>query len=104
MDGGGPHGLPGALLDPMTMTDAELLDSVPANGDQMNTDLMKISMGGDENHTGSSNENENKMKNEISDPKAKVTKLEKQKHELEEKNDLNEDELTDLREQFGSMD
>ena len=104
---GGADGLKGALLNPMSMTDAELLDSVPmekSNGDQMNTDMKMKPVGGEENHTDAvKSDAAEKLTSEIKELKVTISKLEADNADLREETDLNEDELADLRDQFGHM-
>ena len=77
---GGADGLQGALLNPMSMTDAELLDSVPmekSNGDKMNADMKMKPVGGEENHTDA-------VKSEIKELKVTISKLEADNADLRE--------------------
>merc|ERR1711862_1044616 len=117
MDGGG---LNGSMMDPMTMSDAELLEppSVPPAVEQplaektsedvksnnsaelkvMEEKLKKVEM--DKARMATEIE---KQKSEILNLRDSATKLTKENADLNEKAELNEDELIDLREQFGEM-
>ena len=85
---GGADGLKGALLNPMSMTDAELLDSVPmekSNGDQMNTDMKMKPVGGEENHTDAvKSDAAEKLTSEIKELKVTISKLEADNADLRE--------------------
>merc|ERR1712025_1027691 len=109
MDGGG---LNGSMMDPMTMSDAELLEPPPvppaveqplaANNSAelkvMEEKLKKVEM--DKARMATEIE---KQKSEILNLRDSATKLTKENADLNEKAELNEDELIDLREQFGEM-
>merc|ERR1712112_437939 len=103
----GPIGSRGALLNPMSMTDAELLDSVPmekSNGDQMNADMKMKPVGGEENHTDAvKSDAAEKLTSEIKGLKVTISKLEADNSDLREETDLNKDEFADLRDLFGHM-
>merc|ERR1719494_701030 len=89
------------------MTDAELLDSGPtekSNGEQSPTELKMNQVGGESNHTDVvKSDIQEKMAGEVKELKTTIIKLEQLNADLKEKNDLNEDELADLRDQFGTM-
>lgn len=155
MDLGGLHGFNGSMLDPMRMTDAELLDNPEdedgdvVNGEELETNssvlqtpekLAVISQGSSKNngpgseakqdpkdrvevgnapHSGAQitaqveispearakNNVEMEAKNaEIRSLRETNEKMVLEIRELTDKVDLNEDELTDLREQFMAVD
>merc|ERR1712187_807986 len=117
MDGGG---LNGSMMDPMTMSDAELLEPPPVppaveqplaekNSEEVKSNnsaelkvmeekLKKVEM--DKARMATEIE---KQKSEILNLRDSATKLTKENADLNEKAELNEDELIDLREQFGEM-
>jgi len=141
MDLGGLHGFNGSLLDPMKMTDAELLDNGDDDDDVMSGVLMgtnssvletpeKMNLENKEiprnngSEGGLSDVNITEVAEMMSAPPAgggvdaeelqeKEADLQNLKdlnsaliesaRELKEKVDLNEDELQDLREQFGAV-
>ena len=95
---GGADGLKGALLNPMSMTDAELLDSVPmekSNGDQMNTDMKMKPVGGEENHTDAvKSDAAEKLTSEIKELKVTISKLEADNADLREELSLTNASMT----------
>lgn len=111
MDGGG---LNGSMMDPMKMSDAELLEAplIPEPTiEQVNTNIDnsgEIKMMQEKLKTVEQEKNnrvadiENKNK-EILSLREAATNLTKENASLNEKAELNEDELMDLREQFGEM-
>ena len=106
-------GLNGALLDPMSMTDAELLDvpSLPDIEETLGVDKLDdvASVLGQntvvpDNNKISELEQQNSEKDaQIGSLNAEVTSLKGQNAQLSEKIELYEDELTDLREQFTKL-
>merc|ERR1712203_1097410 len=107
-------GLNGSMMDPMRMSDAELLEppsaptaTVPAMGEKTSDEVKT-------NNSAEFKAMEEKVKSVEIDKERMVAEIEKQKSEIlslrdtatkltRENSDLNEDELTDLREQFGLM-
>merc|ERR1712142_1461207 len=117
MDGGG---LNGSMMDPMTMSDAELLEPPPVPPAVEQPVAEKISEEVKSNNSSELKVMEEKLKkvemdkarmateiekqkNEILNLRDSATKLTKENADLNEKAELNEDELIDLREQFGEM-
>ena len=138
-------GFNGSLLDPMKMTDAELLDNGDDDDDVMNGVLLgssssvlqtpdKLSLEGQDDVAPGSNGGEGQMEGkneamsvaisnainpgleqlrstaeleakevEIQTLRETNAKLIESGRELKDKLDLHEDELTDLREQFGAV-
>merc|ERR1712203_213954 len=113
-------GLNGSMMDPMRMSDAELLEppsaptaTVPAMGEKT-SDEVKTNNSAEfkamEEKVKSAQIDKEKMVTEIEKQKSEIlslrdtaTKLTRENADLNEKAELNEDELTDLREQFGLM-
>merc|ERR1712109_55045 len=107
MDSGG---LNGSMMDPMKMSDAELLEpptatSVPdqLNAEQVKSDTneevkaLELKLKAIEEERNNKITEIKKAQNEISNLKEEALKLKKDNADLLEKAELNEDELTDLR-------
>merc|ERR1711970_1139316 len=108
MDGGG---LNGSMMDPMKMSDAELLEVPPAPpvSEEVNVDksgeikIMEDKMKALEEDRTTKMTEIDKQSKEILSLREAATRLTKENADLKEKIELNEDELTDLREQFVEM-
>ena len=104
-------GLNGALLDPMSMTDAELLDvpSLPDIGDSLGDKLDDVASVLGQNtvmDSGRVAELEGQVATrdvQIGELNTQIAALKDDKAKLSEKVELFDDELTDLREQFNNV-
>ena len=104
-------GLNGALLDPMSMTDAELLDvpSLPDIGDSLGDKLDDVASVLGQNtvmDSGRVAELEGQVAArdvQIGELHTQIAALKDDKAKLSEKVELFDDELTDLREQFNNV-
>lgn len=99
----GLHGFHGALLDPMKMSDDQLLDNPKG---QTNGNPNSVKDKSRETAGGESDLKDGELVKKIQEVKTlreSVKKLNKENVDMKEKLELNEDELTDLRDQFIHM-